>query len=113
MAVADKPGPAVLDELFAVIEDRRGGDPARSYVAQTLAGDTPRVARKLGEEAIETVVAALAGGREELTRESADLLFHLLMLWADAGVTPGEVFAELARRRGVSGLAEKAARATE
>ncbi len=118
MAPTDKPGAptdktdaAVLDDLFAVIEQRRGADPGGSYVAQTLAGGTPAVARKLGEEALETVIAALARDRDAVVSESADLLFHLLVLWADARVTPDEVYAELARRRGTSGLAEKASRA--
>ncbi len=113
MAAKPEPASAVLDELFAVVESRRGADPADSYVAKTLAGGTPEVARKLGEEALETVIAALGGGRDEVVHESADLIFHLLMLWADAGVRPAEVFAELERRRGTSGLAEKAARATK
>ena len=108
----DSPPSAVLDALFAVIESRRGADPTTSYVAKTLAAGTPEVAKKLGEEAVETVIAAVRGERDEVIGESADLLFHLLMLWAAAGVTPADVFAELERRRGVSGLAEKAARAT-
>ena len=110
MAAKPEPASAVLDELFAVVESRRGADPADSYVAKMLAGGTPEVARKLGEEALETVIAALGGERAEIVGESADLLFHLLLLWAAAGVTPAEVFAELARRRGTSGLAEKARR---
>ncbi|MFQ5959458.1 MAG: phosphoribosyl-ATP diphosphatase [Alphaproteobacteria bacterium] len=111
MAAKDSEGAAVLDALFAVIEARRGADPDQSYVAKTLAGGTPAAARKFGEEALETVIAALRRDRDEVVRESADLLFHLLVLWADAGITPDEVYAELARRRGTSGLAEKAARA--
>ncbi len=111
MAPTPKPTGTVLDELYAVVEARRGADPAESYVAKTLAGGTPMVARKLGEEAVETVVAAMAGERAGVVGESADLLFHLLLLWADAGIEPAEVFAELERRRGTSGLAEKAARA--
>ncbi len=111
MAPTPKPASAVLDELYALVEARRGADPAESYVAKTLAGGTPLVARKLGEEAVETVVAAMEGERADVVGESADLLFHLLLLWADAGIEPAEVFAELERRRGTSGLAEKAARA--
>ena len=110
MAPKDRAASAVLEQLFAVVEARRGADPAESYVAKTLAAGTPEVAKKLGEEAVETVIAAVRGARAEVVGESADLLFHLLLLWADAGVTPAEVFAELERRRGVSGLAEKAAR---
>ena len=110
MAAKDSDGARVLDALFAVIEQRRGADPRQSYVADMLAGGTPVVARKLGEEALETVIAALAHERDGVVRESADLLFHLLVLWADAGIAPDEVYAELERRRGTSGLAEKAAR---
>jgi phosphoribosyl-ATP pyrophosphohydrolase len=101
----------VLARLFAVIEQRRaGGDPETSYVARCLAEGTPKIAQKLGEEAVETVIAAVGGDRQEVVNESADLIFHLMMVWADAGVTPGEVLAELERRFGTSGLDEKAAR---
>jgi phosphoribosyl-ATP pyrophosphohydrolase len=100
----------VLDRLFAVIERRKGGDPAASYTAKLLAEGKPKIAKKLGEEATETVIAATAGTPEEVARESADLLYHLLVLWAAAGVEPAAVWAELARREGTSGLAEKAAR---
>ena len=107
---SDSPGD-VLARLFAVIEQRRdSGDPATSYVARRLAEGTPRIAQKLGEEAVETVIAALCGGREAVVNESADLLLHLLMVWADAGVAPEEVLAELERRFGTPGLDEKAAR---
>ena len=99
-----------LDRLFAVVESRRDGDPAASWTARLLAEGTPAVARKVGEEALEAVIAALAGDRRALARESADLLYHLLVLWAAAGVRPEEVWAELAAREGRSGLAEKAAR---
>jgi len=111
MAMMPDPAASPLDDLYAVIESRRGADPAASYVARLLAGGTPRVAQKLGEEAVETVIAALSGERRALVAESADLLFHLLVLWADAGLRPAEVMTELARRRGTPGLAEKAARA--
>ena len=109
--MADKAATSVvLDELAAVIAERRGADPDASYTAAVLAGGVEKAARKLGEEALETVIAALSGSRGELTAESADLLYHLMILWAAAGVEPSEVWAELARRRGVSGHAEKAAR---
>ena len=103
----------VLDRLFAVIESRRDADPRDSHTAKLLKKGPDKIAKKLGEEAVETVIAAVRGVRAEVVGESADLLFHLLLLWADAGVTPAEVFAELERRRGVSGLAEKAARAAK
>jgi phosphoribosyl-ATP pyrophosphohydrolase len=99
-----------LDRLFAMIESRRGGDPGHSYTARLLAEGTPKIARKTGEEAIEVIIAALTGNREQLAAESADLLYHLLVLWADAGIAPDDVWRELARREGVSGLAEKASR---
>ncbi len=108
--MAAKPDSAVLEALFAVVEARRGGDPKESYVAMRLAQGTEKIAQKLGEEAVETVIAALGNERPALVRESADLLFHLLLLWANAGIDPSEVFAELERRRGQSGLAEKRAR---
>ena len=99
-----------LDRLYAVIESRRGGDPAASYTAQLLAAGTPRIARKLGEEALEAVIEALSGDGPRLAAESADLLYHLLVLWADRGVTPGEVWRALDERAGTSGIAEKRAR---
>ena len=68
----DSPPSAVLDALFAVIESRRGADPATSYVAKTLAAGTPEVAKKLGEEAVETVIAAVRGERDEVIGESAE-----------------------------------------
>jgi phosphoribosyl-ATP pyrophosphohydrolase len=104
------PDGRVLERLFAIIQDRRGGDPAQSYTARLLGEGRAKIARKTGEEAIEVVIAAFEGGREALTKESADLLYHLLVLWADAGVAPEDVWRELTRREGVSGLAEKAAR---
>jgi len=100
----------VLERLFDVILGRKGGDPASSYTAKLLAEGKPKIAKKLGEEATETVIAATAGTAGEVARESADLLYHLLVLWAAAGVKPADVWAELARREGTSGLAEKAAR---
>ena len=104
------PDAHVLERLFAIIQSRRGGDPAQSYTARLLGEGRAKIARKTGEEAIEVVIAALEGGREPLAKESADLLYHLLVLWADAGIAPEDVWRELARREGTSGLAEKAAR---
>jgi len=96
------PGPQILDELHAVIESRRSADPAQSWTARLLAEGVPKVAQKVGEEATETVVAALSESHEALVAESADLLYHLLVLWAAKQVQPAEVYAELARRRGTS-----------
>jgi len=103
----------VLDRLFATIESRRGGDASASYTARLLADGRAKIARKTGEEALEVVIAALSEGEESLAAESADLLYHLLVLWAAADVKPQEVWEELARREGVSGLAEKAARSSD
>ncbi|MEE9195209.1 MAG: phosphoribosyl-ATP diphosphatase [Alphaproteobacteria bacterium] len=100
----------VLARLFAVIESRRGADPEASYTAKLLEGGPRVIARKLGEEALETMLEGLEGDRDKLVRESADLIYHLMVMWADAGIAPEEVWRELARREGVSGLAEKAAR---
>lgn len=100
----------VIDRLHALVGSRAGGDPSASYTARLLAGGTERIAQKLGEEALEAVIAAVGRDREALVSESADLLYHLLVAWADAGITPADVAAELARREGVSGLQEKASR---
>lgn len=86
------------------------GDAAASYVAKLHARGLPVIARKLGEEAVEAITAALAGTRAELTGEAADVLFHLLVLLAEKGVPLSEVLAELERREGASGLDEKASR---
>ena len=99
-----------LSKLAATIAVRRGADPESSYVAKMLAAGPPLAARKLGEEAVETVVAALSGDAAEVTAEAADLLFHLLVLLEARNVPFAEVLAELDRREGVSGIAEKAAR---
>lgn len=97
----------VITRVFAVIESRRGGDGSESYVAGLLEKGTAAIARKVGEEAVETVVAALEDGPSRVTSESADLLFHLMVLWADQGVRPADIFQELARREGTSGVEEK------
>ncbi|MFM5948324.1 MAG: phosphoribosyl-ATP diphosphatase [Novosphingobium sp.] len=99
-----------LSRLAATIAARRGADPETSWVAKLHARGVPVIARKLGEEAIETVIAALSGSREELVGEAADTLFHLLVLLDAKGVSLEEVLAELERREGTSGIAEKAAR---
>ena len=101
---------STLDRLYAVIESRRGADAAASYTAQLLAAGTPRIARKLGEEALEAVIEALQGDKGRLVAESADLLYHLLVLWADRGIVPGEVWRALEQRAGTSGIDEKRAR---
>jgi phosphoribosyl-ATP pyrophosphohydrolase len=100
----------ILDRLFAVIESRRGADPKSSYTAKLLSEGRARVARKFGEEAIEAVIAATEGDKAALTAESADVLYHLLVAWADAGLVPADIWAELERREGVSGIEEKNSR---
>jgi phosphoribosyl-ATP pyrophosphohydrolase len=100
----------MLDALEQVIRERRAGDPQASYVARLTAQGRAAIAQKLGEEAVEAVIAAVADDPAALTGEAADLLFHLMVLLADAGLSLADVRAELARREGVSGLAEKAAR---
>ena len=99
-----------LSRLEAIVRARRGADPEASYVAKLHARGLPRIAQKLGEEAVETVIAALTGDRNALCGEAADLLFHLLVLLAEAELPLADVLAELDRREGESGLAEKAAR---
>ena len=99
-----------LSKLEAAIAARRSADPSASYVAKLHAKCLPKITQKLGEEAVETVIAALAGSREELVGEAADLLFHLLVLLSAKHVPLADVLAELDRREGTSGLSEKAAR---
>lgn len=103
--------PGVLDRLWQVVLDRRTADPALSHSARLLARGTPKIAQKFGEEAVECLIEAVAGNGRALVAESADVLYHLIVLWVDAGVRPDEVWAELQRREGVSGIAEKASRA--
>ena len=100
---------SVLDRLFATIASRRGADPGISYTASLFSQGRGRIAQKLGEEAVETVIAAVEGS-SGLANESADLLFHLLVLWADAGIAPAEIWAALESRVGTSGIADKASR---
>ena len=111
--MADLDG-SILDRLFSTIALRRGADPGISYTAKLFSEGRGRIAQKLGEEAVETVIAALSkeagSGSASLVGESADLLYHLLVLWADAGLAPAAVWAALEARTGHSGIAEKAAR---
>ena len=104
-------GVEVLDRLFATIAGRKGADPSVSHSARLLSRGSAKVAQKFGEEAVECVIEAVAGNRAALIAESADVLYHLLVVWVDGNVEAHEVWAELERRQGVSGIAEKAARA--
>ncbi|WP_298197093.1 phosphoribosyl-ATP diphosphatase [Novosphingobium sp.] len=99
-----------LARLEQTIAARRGADPASSYVAKLHAKGVGKIAQKVGEEATETVIAALSGDKDELVGEAADLLFHLLVLLGAREVPLAEVLAELDRREGLSGIAERAAR---
>ena len=101
-----------LDALYAVIASRKGADPSASYSAKLFSRGRPKITQKLGEEAVELVIAGCAE-TDKIVPESADLLYHMLVLWADAGVSPADVWAELERRAGTSGLDEKASRRKE
>ncbi len=102
--------PLVLDRLWDVVLARRQADPATSHSARLLSRGITKVAQKFGEEAVECLIEAVAGNTQALVAESADVLYHILVLWVSAGIHPSEVWAELERREGVSGIAEKAAR---
>ena len=99
-----------LDRLFATIAARKGADASTSYTALLLAAGVEKCAKKFGEEAVEAVIAAVARDPKALAAESADVLYHLLVLWAAAEITPDDVYAALKAREGHSGLAEKAGR---
>lgn len=100
----------VLARLYREIEKRKGGDPSSSYTAKLFSKGRGKIAQKVGEESTETVIAAMQDSPDGIASESADLLYHLLVLWADAGVKPEQVWNILEGREGTSGLEEKAAR---
>jgi phosphoribosyl-ATP pyrophosphohydrolase len=100
----------VLDRLYLVIDSRKGADPDTSYTARLFSRGRQQIAKKLGEEAVEALIEGIRGDRPKLIGESADMLYHLLTLWAAVGVKPKAVWTELARREGLSGIAEKASR---
>jgi phosphoribosyl-ATP pyrophosphohydrolase len=110
MNTPDSSGTSILDRLAEVIAERRGADPDRSYVARLLARAPDAVLKKIGEEATETVMAAKDGDPVRIIAETADLWFHCLVMLEQYGLHPQAVLAELARREGLSGLEEKAAR---
>jgi phosphoribosyl-ATP pyrophosphohydrolase len=112
MSDPETPG-AILDRLYQVIDSRRSADPAVSHTARLFQKGTRKIAQKVGEEAVETVIEAVRGKRDRLISESADLMYHLLVLWADARINPSEVWEELARREGISGIEEKNSRPTD
>lgn len=100
----------ILDRLWTLVMNRRTADPAHSHSARLLSRGRSKVAQKFGEEAVECLIEAVAGNPEALIAESADVLYHLLVMWVAVGIEPSEVWAELARREGVSGVVEKARR---
>jgi phosphoribosyl-ATP pyrophosphohydrolase len=110
MATGDQENNDVLARVAAAIERRKTADPAASYVAALLAQGDDAVLKKIGEEATETVMAAKDGDKIRMIGEVADLWFHCLVLLARHGLGPSDVLRELARREGISGLAEKASR---
>src|SRR3954470_8618025 len=100
----------VLERLYALIESRRTADPEISHSARLLSRGVAKVAQKFGEEAVECLIEAVAGNHDALVAESADVLYHLIVLWVPAGITSDEVWTELVRREGISGIAEKSSR---
>jgi phosphoribosyl-ATP pyrophosphohydrolase len=110
LRMATELGPT-LDRLWQTIQSRRNADPETSYTARLFARGRAKIAQKLGEEAVEAVIEGIGDDPAALVGESADLLYHLLVLWAAAGVTPADIAAELARRENTSGLKAKGARA--
>ena len=104
-------GSEIMERLWATVLERRSADPNESHSARLLSRGTAKVAQKFGEEAVECLIEAVANNPAALVSESADVLYHLIVLWVSSGVDPGQVWAELERREGISGVAEKAARA--
>ena len=100
----------ILDRLFDTIRERKNADPESSYTAKLYAKGSKKIAQKVGEEGVELALAAALKDRDEVISESADLIYHMFVLWADAGVDPAEIYAKLAERQGLSGLVEKASR---
>lgn len=100
----------ILEQLYKVLQERKGADPQSSYVASLYAKGTKKITEKVLEEAAEAVEEALKGDKTRLQEESADLLFHLMVLWVEQGITPEDVFNVLEKRLGTSGHAEKASR---
>jgi phosphoribosyl-ATP pyrophosphohydrolase len=100
----------ILDQLYTTLKARRSADPESSYTAKLFAKGRGKIAQKLGEEAVETVIAALSETPDKVVGESADLLYHLLVLWAEQGIEPYQVWRELEGRMGTSGIDEKKSR---
>ncbi|MEH6477361.1 MAG: phosphoribosyl-ATP diphosphatase [Sneathiella sp.] len=103
----------ILDRLFETISARKTADANSSYTAKLFAKGTQKIAQKVGEEGVELALAAALKNNDEIISESADLLYHMFVLWADAGVEPSEIYNKLAEREGLSGLVEKASRSED
>ncbi len=101
---------SILESLAATIAERRSADPGNSWTARLLASGPEKCAEKFGEEAVEAIIAAVKNDRANLTAEAADVLYHLLVMLAARDIALSDVLAELERREGVSGIAEKSAR---
>ena len=100
----------VLKELYEIIQSRKTANPEKSYCAKLFKKGRRKISQKLGEEAVETIIEAVANNKKETIEESSDLIFHLLILWADMGITPEQIMRELSKRKGVSGIDEKNSR---
>lgn len=100
----------VLERLFDTIVSRKDASPSISHSARLLSRGRKKIAQKFGEEAVECIIEAVDGNRDNLINESADVLYHLVVMWVDGGIHPHDVWAELERREGTSGIAEKASR---
>ena len=101
---------SVLQDLYSKIKERKSANPETSYSARLFERGANHICQKVGEEAVETVISALSGTKQNLIEESADLVYHLLVLWADAEIEPEIIWDELLRRSGQSGLEEKSQR---
>lgn len=99
-----------LDRLFETIAERKTAAPDSSYTASLYAKGAKKIAQKVGEEGVELSIAGAMADRDEIISESADLIYHMFVMWSEAGIEPSEIYAKLAEREGLSGLAEKASR---
>ncbi|QHI95971.1 phosphoribosyl-ATP diphosphatase [Aristophania vespae] len=106
----DKNKDHVLQRLFDTVISRKDASPELSHSARLMSRGRHKIAQKFGEEAVECVIEAIDGNKEALISESADVLYHLIVMWVDAGIEPENIWAELARREGTSGIEEKASR---
>ena len=108
--MSEPTGKRILEDLYRTIESRKGGNPETSHTAGLFHKGRNKICKKFGEEAVEVIVAALGESHEDVVNESSDALYHLLVLWAEVGIRPDEVWAELQGRVGISGIDEKNSR---